>query len=56
MTAARYAVVYGDRSTAAVSGEFVTLTASDLVLRIRTREERIPLRLVRSATPYTTSR
>lgn len=52
MTAARYAVLYGDRTPAAVSGTFVTITATDLVLRIRTREERIPLRLIRSATPF----
>lgn len=52
MTSARYAVLYGDKATAAVSGEFVTITPTDLVLRIRTREERIPLALVRTALPY----
>lgn len=48
---ATYAVLYGARCLASVIGEFVTITATDLVLRIRTREERIPLALIRSATP-----
>lgn len=49
---ATYSVLYGARSRAVVTGEFVTITATDLVLRVRTREERIPLDLIRSATPH----
>lgn len=47
-----YAVLYGARTLAAITGEFITITERDLVLRVRTREERIPLALIRSATPF----